>query len=79
MHGNTIEGLSNRRCAEAGLWVTDSYISANYQEVDSTRNTGKFKVEAVAPIIASLSGLGSLFVDNKPLQYAMSAVVCGGR
>lgn len=75
VHGVLVEGLSNRRCAEAGLWVTEAYIASNYQAVDTGRSGGKLKMEAIAPIIASLSGLGSLFVDNKPLQYAMSAVV----
>ncbi|WP_144755563.1 lysozyme [Bartonella saheliensis] len=73
--GKRLRGLVNRRAAEAGLWVQGSYVSPNYQIIESKGVTGICKVEAIAPIISSFSGLGGLFAGNGPVQWALAAIM----
>ncbi|WP_273721201.1 MULTISPECIES: lysozyme [unclassified Bartonella] len=73
--GKRLRGLVNRRAAEAGLWAQGSYVSPNYQIVESQGVTGICKVEAIAPIIGSLSGLGGLFAGNGPVQWALAGIM----
>lgn len=73
--GKTLQGLANRRAAEAGLWAKGSYISSNYQRVETKEARGLFKVEALAPIIGSCSGFGGLLVGNGPIQWALAGIM----
>ncbi|WP_273760471.1 lysozyme [Bartonella sp. ML70XJBT.G] len=73
--GKRLRGLVNRRAAEAGLWAQGSYVSPNYQIVESQGVTGICKVEAITPIIGSLSGLGGLVAGNGPVQWALAAIM----
>lgn len=73
--GKRLRGLVNRRAAEAGLWAQSSYMSPNYQAVEAQGVTGICKVEALAPIIGSFSGLGGLFAGNGPVQWALASIM----
>ncbi|EJF78223.1 lysozyme [Bartonella birtlesii] len=73
--GKRLQGLVNRRAAEIGLWAQGSYMSPNYQKVESKGVTDICKIEALAPIIGSFSGLGGLFVGNGPVQWAFAAIM----
>uniref|UniRef100_UPI00119F0F06 lysozyme n=1 Tax=Bartonella saheliensis TaxID=1457016 RepID=UPI00119F0F06 len=73
--GKRLQGLSNRRAAEAGLWAKGSYVSSNYQTVESKPRTGLLKLEALAPIIGSCSGFGGLLVGNGPVQWALAGIM----
>ncbi|GAA5098235.1 lysozyme [Bartonella acomydis] len=73
--GKRLQGLVNRRAAEVGLWAQGSYMSPNYQKVESKGVTDICKIEAFAPIIGSFSGLGGLFVGNGPVQWAFAAIM----
>ncbi|WP_435521244.1 lysozyme, partial [Bartonella silvatica] len=73
--GKPLQGLSNRRAAEAGLWAKGSYISSNTQRVETKEMTGLLKVEALAPIIGSCSGFGGLLVGNGPVQWAFAGLM----
>lgn len=73
--GKPLEGLVNRRAAEAGLWAKGSYVCSNYQKVETQENTGLFKLEALAPVIGSCSGLGGLFAGNGPIQWAFAGIM----
>ncbi|WP_455480991.1 lysozyme [Bartonella sp. B12(2025)] len=73
--GKRLQGLVNRRAAEAGLWAKGSYVSSNYQAVETKESTGLFKIEALAPIIGSFSGLGGLLAGNGPVQRALAAIM----
>ncbi|BBL53009.1 hypothetical protein MF1_02670 [Bartonella quintana] len=73
--GKRLQGLVNRRAAEAGLWAQGAYVSPNYQRVEAQGVTGICKVEALAPIIGSFSGLGGLFTGNGPVQWALAGIM----
>ncbi len=65
--GKRIPDLVNRRAAEAGLWAKRAHVAPNYHVVESEGVTGICKVEALAPIIGSFSGLGGIFAGNGPV------------
>ncbi|VEJ46068.1 lysozyme [Bartonella vinsonii] len=73
--GKPLKGLANRRAAEAGLWAKGSYVSSNYQHVETKQATGLLKAEALAPIIGSCSGLGGLLAGNGPIQWALAGIM----
>ncbi|WP_208432930.1 lysozyme [Bartonella taylorii] len=73
--GRPLRGLANRRAAEAGLWAKGAYISSNYQRVETKAATGLLKIEALAPIIGSCSGLGGLLAGNGPVQWALAGIM----
>uniref|UniRef100_UPI0039A52C6D lysozyme n=1 Tax=Bartonella sp. cb54 TaxID=3385560 RepID=UPI0039A52C6D len=73
--GKRLQGLVNRRAAEAGLWVKGSYVASNYQTVETKEPAGLLKLEALAPIIGSFSGLGGLLAGNDPVQWALAAIM----
>ncbi|UNE54997.1 lysozyme [Bartonella machadoae] len=73
--GKVLKGLANRRAAEAGLWARGSYVSSNYQRVQVKEATGALKIEALAPIIGSCSGLGGLLAGNGPIQWALAGLM----
>ncbi|WP_455474747.1 lysozyme [Bartonella sp. B30(2025)] len=73
--GKRLQGLVNRRAAEAGLWAKGSYVCSNYQRVETKEPTGFIKAEALAPIIGSFSGLGGLLAGNGPVQWAFAVIM----
>ncbi|WP_442894950.1 lysozyme [Bartonella sp. CB178] len=73
--GKRLQGLVNRRAAEAGLWAGGAYVASNYQRVAIKESTSLFKIEALAPIIGSFSGLGGLLAGNGPVQWAFAAIM----
>ncbi|MBX4335526.1 lysozyme [Bartonella raoultii] len=73
--GKPLQGLVNRRAAEAGLWAKGSYVCSNYQKVETKERSGLFKIEALAPIIGSCSGLGGLFAGNGPIQWVLAGMM----
>ncbi|WP_455475326.1 lysozyme [Bartonella sp. B17] len=73
--GKRLQGLVNRRAAEAGLWAKGSYVCSNYQPVETKEPTGAFKAEILAPIISSFSGFGGLLAGNGPVQWALAAIM----
>lgn len=73
--GKRIQGLVNRRAAEAGLWAKGSHVAPNYHIVEAEGVTGICKIEALAPIIGSFSGLGGLFAGNGPVQWALAGIM----
>ncbi|WP_455475499.1 lysozyme [Bartonella sp. B17] len=73
--GKRLQGLVNRRAAEAGLWAKGSYVCSNYQAVEIKEPTGSFKAEILAPIISSFSGLGGLLAGNGPVQWALATIM----
>ncbi|WP_019223004.1 lysozyme [Bartonella rattaustraliani] len=73
--GKRIQGLVNRRAAEAGLWVKGAHVAPNYHVIEAEGVTGICKIEALAPIIGSFSGLGGLFAGNGPVQWALAGIM----
>ncbi len=52
-----------------------SYVASNYQTVETKEPAGFLKLEALAPIIGSFSGLGGLLAGNGPVQWALAAIM----
>ncbi|EJF84204.1 hypothetical protein MCU_00872 [Bartonella elizabethae Re6043vi] len=73
--GKRLQGLVHRRVAEAGLWAKGTYVSSNYQTVETKDSTALFKAEALAPVIGSFSGLGGLLAGNGPVQWALATIM----
>ncbi len=73
--GKRLQGLVNRRAAEAGLWVKGSYVASNYQIVETKEPAGLLKLEALVQILGSFSGLGGLLAGNGPVQWALAAIM----
>ncbi|EYS91996.1 hypothetical protein X471_00277 [Bartonella bacilliformis str. Heidi Mejia] len=68
--GKRLQGLANRRAAEAGLWVKGAYVCSNYQKVETkgpSHSFHSFKAEVLAPIIGFLSGLTGIFTGQGPV------------
>lgn len=72
--GKKVEGLANRRAAEAGLWAKGAPVASNTVPASA----------AGAPIITKenvtfgagiLASLASLFDGTGPVQYALAAVI----
>jgi len=72
-----VPGLSNRRAAEAGLWATGEFVSSGNVPVkpDTSPTISKETISWGAGIVGSL---GSLFVGEGPVQYALAAVIVVG-
>ncbi|WP_074381573.1 lysozyme [Bartonella doshiae] len=73
--GKPLQGLANRRAAEAGLWAKGSYVSSNTQKVETKDATGIFKAEAFTTVISSCSGLGGFLAGNGPIQWALAGII----
>ncbi|ATP12820.1 lysozyme [Bartonella henselae] len=73
--GKCLQGLVNRRAAEAGLWVKGAYVSSNYQQVEIPQNSFWGKIEVLAPIIGSFSGLTGILTGQGPIQWALAVVM----
>lgn len=81
-NGKRVEGLVNRRAAEAGLWAKGSYTSSQYVEPEEHKETllsALVKPETVGTVVsggvgvaASAGGIGG------PIGYALAfAIVVG--
>lgn len=82
-----VQGLVNRRAAEAGLWARGEFVqSAREAAPPGTSHTGTVAPdtaplvdrEAVAWGAGILSTLGSLFAGHGPVQWALGAVIVIG-
>ncbi|ALE02846.1 lysozyme [Bartonella ancashensis] len=73
--GKRLQGLANRRAAEAGLWVKGAYVCSNYQKVETKEPTHSLKAEILAPIIGSLSGLTGILTGQGPVQWALASIM----
>ncbi|OPB32179.1 lysozyme [Bartonella sp. AR 15-3] len=73
--GKRVQGLVNRRAAEAGLWAKGAYVSSNYQEVEAKKNRPFFRAEVFAPLIASFSGLTGFVAGYGPVQWVLACIM----
>lgn len=75
--GKTIQGLVNRRAAEAGLWAEGSFVQSSGSIADKQR-APLISKEVAATATAVVSGGGLQFVPHDgPLAYAFAAILVG--
>lgn len=72
--GKRVQGLVNRRSAEAGLWAKGDFVSSNYVEAKPTAPAVVTK-ENVSWGAGIVSLLGFAFTGEGPMQYALAAIL----
>lgn len=75
--GRRVQGLVNRRAAEAGLWVRGSFVSSNTVKAHAATPPVIDK-ETVSWGVGILSTLGASFASPGPLQWALAAIIVVG-
>jgi len=74
--GQVMQGLVNRRAAEAGLWARGSYVSTSTVEAKPGNPLKDLAtVENVTAAGGLLGGAAALASGNGPVQYAMAALM----
>ena len=75
--GKVMQGLVNRRAAEAGLWAKGEFVSSKGMKADKEAPpiVDKETVSWGAGILASLS---AVFAGSGPVQWALFVVIIGG-
>lgn len=74
--GNQMQGLVNRRAAEAGLWAKGAHVSSNNVDAKPSGDPVMTK-ENVAWGSGILATLGALFAGTGPVQWALAFVIVG--
>jgi lysozyme len=69
-----IEGLVNRRAAEAGLWAKGAFVSTNTQPA-APKAPDVVTKENVSWAAGIVSTLGFAFTGNGPLQWALAGII----
>lgn len=74
--GHVMEGLTNRRAAEAGLWAKGAFVSSNNVEAKPGNPiTDLLKPENIAAGGGLLTGAAAVASGNGPVQYAIAALL----
>lgn len=74
--GKRVQGLVNRRAAEAGLWAKGDFVSSNYVEPEQKKEN-LLKPEFIASAGGLLSGLGGMASGAGPIQWALAIIMVG--
>jgi lysozyme len=72
--GKKLNGLVNRRSAEAGLWAKGAFVSSNYIDATATAPAVLTK-ENMSWGATILSTLSFAFTGTGPLQWALAAIL----
>jgi lysozyme len=72
--GKRVQGLVNRRSAEAGLWAKGDFVSSNFVEAKPTAPAIATK-ENISWGAGIVSSLGFAFTGDGPLQYALAVIL----
>lgn len=73
--GKRVQGLVNRRSAEAGLWAKGSFVSSSYETPQPLKHNAVLKPEVVGPVISAASGLTGFATGSGPFQWALAAIM----
>lgn len=78
-NGKRVQGLANRRAAEAGLWVKGAPVASQYVEPTVENKNPALTPEALAGGAGAASGVISAFSGvTGPVAYALAAVIVLG-
>lgn len=72
--GKPMQGLINRRAAEAGLWAKGEYVTSRHVDAKAEAPPAIDK-ETVSWGAGILASLASLFSGAGPIQWALAAVI----
>ncbi|KAA6204553.1 MAG: lysozyme [Candidatus Tokpelaia sp.] len=73
--GKRLEGLVNRRAAEAGLWAKGDFVSSSAQRAEPKREMRWLAPEVVAPLAGSAAGLAAFADGQGPFQWALALIM----
>lgn len=74
--GRVMEGLTNRRAAEAGLWAKGEFVASNNVEAKPGNPiTDLLKPENIAAGGGLLTGAAAVASGNGPVQYAIAGLL----
>lgn len=71
--GKVMQGLVNRRAAEAGLWAKGSFVSS--KGVDAKAQPLPIDKESLTWGAGILASLGAVFSGTGPIQFALAGVL----
>jgi lysozyme len=78
-NGKRVQGLANRRAAEAGLWVRGAPVASQYVEPTVEKKNAALTPEAIAGGAGAVSGVVSAVSGaTGPIAYALAAVIVFG-
>lgn len=78
-NGKRVQGLVNRRSAEAGLWAKGAFVSSQYVEPSIEKKNAAFTPEAMWGGAGAASGIVSAVSGaTGPIAYALAAVIVIG-
>jgi lysozyme len=72
--GAEMEGLVNRRAAEAGLWAKGSFVASNTVAVEPTK-PAMIDKETISWATTILSSLGLSFNNSGPIQWVLAGIL----
>jgi len=76
--GKRVQGLVNRRAAEAGLWVKGAFVASNGAPCLPVAENPYLKPELVAPGLGAAAGLSGFVSGQGPFQWALAFVMVVG-
>lgn len=78
-NGKRVQGLANRRAAEAGLWVRGAPVASQYVEPTIEKKNAALTPEALAGGAGAASGvISAVSGATGPIAYALAAVIVLG-
>ncbi|WP_295735670.1 glycoside hydrolase family protein [uncultured Bartonella sp.] len=76
--GKKLQGLVNRRRAEAYLWMEGAFVASKDVVPEQKTVHPVLKPEVVGPVISAASGLTGFATGSGPFQWALAAVMVIG-
>lgn len=76
--GKRLEGLANRRAAEAGLWAKDEFVASRSVPAALKNEKHYLAPEVLAPVLGSAAGLAGFAEGHGPFQWvlALAMLLC---
>jgi len=73
--GRRVQGLVNRRAAEAGLWVRDAFVASHDQTCATIQENPYLKPEVWAPSMGAVAGFSGFVSGQGPFQWALAFIM----
>lgn len=76
--GQVVQGLVNRRAAEAGLWAKGSFVTSTSDAAPKPSTPPVLTKETISWGATVLASLGAALSGSGPVQWALAAVIVAG-